>query len=507
MYGRALRFISCILVLLCISTGIMAETPKESTGDEPVAAREKDYDWVLGICEPRIETGIDPSLSLLTQGFMTRVLETIINSSGDILRSAQEIEGIEQSRIDEASSRIEKTIVSKIGERDQLLFKGFTAWKYNTLLNKAIASIKEQQELLAIERSRNYVVPQTARLRFHATNEGGALLDVVKEGEESSFASKNSLDAVLSSSLREHYGSLVFSWAVYRRWDDSVVMEDEIVFTRHSRDDSADETARSILSRLTGRPLALVAIRALPEETHVEIDGRRVDISRPGLLNAGKHRLSIDREGYHPLSATFTLEGGESIVMRPLMRTLELRETAIEVHAVPLDSKGDYEISDTPVLDNVSVTLNNQFAGKTPLSLSLLTGETHILGLSLPGYESRTILYQSDGSALAQFALPVLQKDTMSVKLTRKAFYRAFGWFFLSVPLAMIATGIHDSYSEALGRTGDAVYSTGNIVSLVSMGALWTGSAVLLGNTVWHFTYYLKASDNTGVEEHSQRGK
>ncbi len=506
MHGRSFRFSLLFLLFFSLSFSVMAKSDDESTGDdEVIPAREQDFDWVLGVCEPRIPETLDPSSSILAEGFMTRFLGLLVNSSAEITRSELEIDGIEQSRIEAASASIQKNLLAKISERDLLLFKGYSNWKYTSLLNKAVASIDEQHELLAIERSHSYAVPEKARLRFHATNEGGTLLSFDKEGDMDSFAATNALDAMLITGMREHYGYLVFSWKLYRRWERAVVMEDEIMFSRHSRDEAADETARLLASRLSGHALSLVAIRSLPSNSHVAIDGRRIVPDQTYILNVGKHHVTVDSEGYHPLSAFFNLAGADSIVLRPDMRPVELSDTIIEVYAD--ESVNQDTETGLQLLGGVSVTLNNEYSGETPLTLALPLGETHILGFSKPGYESRSILYQHDGQARAQFMLPVLQRDKQGVKLSRKAFYKAFGMFFLSVPLAMIATGVHDSYNDALASTGNAVYSTGELLSLISMGALWTGSAVLLGNTVWHFTHYLKASNDSGVEDYNERGK
>lgn len=128
--------------------------------------------------------------------------------------------------------------------------------------------------------------------------------------------------------------------------------------------------ARQTLTAELTPSWAPVTVTSEPAGADVLVDGEHVAETPAELeLEAGRRALELRLDGYNAWRDTITVNADEP------------RELPV-VELEPAD--GRVELVSTP--SDAAVSLNGQFAGRTPLTLSLEPGRTHALAISKPGY-------------------------------------------------------------------------------------------------------------------------
>lgn len=134
--------------------------------------------------------------------------------------------------------------------------------------------------------------------------------------------------------------------------------------TRQSRNlEAGDEVQfRSVLAR------ARLAVQTTPSDVTVTIDGEEVGTTPlEGSIGAGPHELRLSREGYRPVTRTFSAERGTVTRLRDTL------QTAI----------GTLTVTSLP--DSAAVELGEQSLGKTPLTTEVREG-SYTLRVRQGGY-------------------------------------------------------------------------------------------------------------------------
>ena len=111
-------------------------------------------------------------------------------------------------------------------------------------------------------------------------------------------------------------------------------------------------------------------------EVYSSIEGDGVSVGNTpfmGTLLEGKHLLTIKMPGYKSVEQPLSITAGDTIELAP-------------IYLEKLD--GQLELSTTP--SKVSVTLNGQYQGITPLTIYLAAGQRHQLSLFKDGYQQKT---------------------------------------------------------------------------------------------------------------------
>ncbi|MGQ0618448.1 MAG: PEGA domain-containing protein [Panacagrimonas sp.] len=116
---------------------------------------------------------------------------------------------------------------------------------------------------------------------------------------------------------------------------------------------------------------APVSIASRPGGAEILVDGAVVGRTPQTVeVGAGAHELTLQRAGYQTWRDRFTVRAGEPLKLA-------------EAKLVP--ASGNLRISSEPA--GAAVTVNGEFRGQTPLSLSLAPGRSHRLRLSAPGHQ------------------------------------------------------------------------------------------------------------------------
>lgn len=190
-----------------------------------------------------------------------------------------------------------------------------------------------------------------------------------------------------------------------------------------------DKIFLSLADAVTGRPWATLEIKAEPGDALVFVDDKLAGIGRVKLayVEPKEYRISLYADGHDVFEETLTLEAGSS------------RSLTFPLNPNPLP-----EILVDSFPQGADVYLGAMKKGQTPLPLPS-GGAPDILSLSLSGYKTRVLPSNAAGAA-GPHALP---RSVFSwndrVEIKREEFYRAWGFFVLSLPLPLALYGLYQN--------------------------------------------------------------
>jgi formylglycine-generating enzyme required for sulfatase activity len=137
---------------------------------------------------------------------------------------------------------------------------------------------------------------------------------------------------------------------------------------------------------------ASIGFRSSPSGAEVVVDGRGIGLTPlDAELGAGPHRVTVRKPGFKPSSRRFT-------VVANTPEDLPVFELE------PADARVRVESSPT----GATVTVGQQFAGQTPLEVTVPPDREHVIRLAKAGYEPVTerVLLPPEGSRRLEITLP-----------------------------------------------------------------------------------------------------
>ncbi len=194
-----------------------------------------------------------------------------------------------------------------------------------------------------------------------------------------------------------------------------------------------------VLTQVLGRDWAAVAVETGDSEARIVIDGRTAGYGdlHERFLRPGSYRVeAVDRAGRRR-SEVVTLEAGErrdlSLVVGPSPRTTaQLRTEPAEAN----------------------LYLQSRRLGRTPLELELPERDQLAL-IRRDGYlDSRMVLGPRTEAEFERSLQPDTEDQSARLLDRRNRFYRAFGYFVLSVPVTLVLNGVYENLSSAVPRDG-----------------------------------------------------
>lgn len=157
---------------------------------------------------------------------------------------------------------------------------------------------------------------------------------------------------------------------------------------------------------ITGEMTGKILFAVNPSEASVKVDGEAVDISQEVELTYGIHKISLEAEGYEPLtkyiqvgseyaSLSFTLEESEG-EEEEKDDSSESTESSSDVSEVENAVTGNRVYIDGP--QDVEVYLDGNYIGVSPVNFKKVTG-SHTITLRKSGYQAKsyTIYLYDDG--------------------------------------------------------------------------------------------------------------
>jgi hypothetical protein len=127
-----------------------------------------------------------------------------------------------------------------------------------------------------------------------------------------------------------------------------------------------------------------------------------------------------------------------------------------------------------------------------PLTVPL-SGRREIVTAYAPGREQAVSVLPAAGDVSLSLALAL--DDGLGpggrVSAAKDRFYKALGWFFVSLPVSSLATGASSLYSEATTRHYDSGLVSASSLSGIVAGVSIAASAALALNAIIYLSRYL----------------
>ena len=490
-YKPPIVFICIALIILMPLSDLFALGSRETVELEPKV--EKDTS-VVYICA--VDTSLLPQEQQIAGHRIVHSILQLVNQTPERTRTTMESALYRDSLWREQKQSTGKALADAWGERDSLLFKGYSRQKYESELQrvqKSIRTLQEKQQYLA---DNPPLVASTAKLVLHKDNQNGTFAAIPADGDKNRFCGERRVDLLLSSSLKSFYNRWLFSYEVYRSVDDLILFSDSIVFSPEELDTIFDQVASSLYQVLSGSPTGAAKITTDPVSASIFVNNSFQGRGQTPVLEGppGTLTVEITDSAFYPVE--FSLEREAQSLSTATIALEPIARSALQIIG-PKDKQ-------------LRLYINGLYSGTTPLNITL-PNRVNQTKDSLKSLYSLRILAE-DGSDSETQPLPliissqpgtitiseemIVPKPAHPVEQARKQFYGAFGRFWLALPVAFILNGVADTYSDSythsensdlLSRARTSYYSAQGASVLSGLFLLESlyrlGSYVYIANT------------------------
>ena len=390
-----------------------------------------------------------------------------------------------------AKSRTEaaKALQVKRGERDLLIYKGERSWKYRKNLKAVDEAIEKLEENLAQIEALAPVVEGKPVFALSEANLNGIYPAPPAQGGEYRFCTEQKADAFLTGSLSEYHGRIYLDIKMYTVSTRSFIYEDSILFSSEDLTGAMDEISGRLAAAAAGIRPAAVLVHASPPDAIVLVDGSyagRGEMEEMYMHSPGEAEIELRADNYQ--SVSFPLE----------LRAGELAELYFDLTPLSLAAFG-VTVPDSP---GSRVYLGSLYVGETPHVLQLPGTQYAYISVETPEGEAGSVVYKDnevvkgraqfirnynapDEGGTAAFSTRVpINPEEKRVDRARKGFYRAYGAFWVILPVALLTAGVALTYVDAnnyVAATG--YYSDYDTRKKIYDDAV-TGSRVRLAATI-----------------------
>lgn len=250
-------------------------------------------------------------------------------------------------------------------------------------------------------------------------------------------------------------------------------------------DRAVEALATELATVILGRPWGTVRVTAEPADAEIRVDGELVGMgsARVPYLAPGAHDLLVSRTDYAGDEQTVEVVAGSvrdvSVVLRPL---------AAKTVRIESDPAG------------AAVYLQSSWQGTTPLSVDVASRPVQG-SLRLEGYRETQFLLDQDSPERRRYILSPAVGDPAALFERRKdAFYAALGWFVLSVPVPLVASGVRDTmvtaYEQSISADRSRFIALANVFHGSYLGGLALSGGLLV-NAALKLAGYIMAGDRS----------
>ncbi|GAB4370682.1 MAG: hypothetical protein Kow009_07100 [Spirochaetales bacterium] len=339
---------------------------------------------------------------------------------------------------------LKRTRISELKRLDELLRKRdqvalFTHTEqerstYVVLTEQIHESLQRIQDLEKLDPVGTPLEEEEKPLKWADVNEKGELLPPVRSTYRNACKEAR-IDYLVSGEVEEVYED-VFSLRVvlYSDIAEEVLYEKETMGTSDEVETLVEQLLPDVVTIILGMEWGSLEIRVQPSDAGIFLDGSLVGIGtvRKPFLPVGVYHVEVQRSGYQMITQEVSLVPHQWSRLDLSMEPLSLSPMRI-----------------TSLPEGASVYLGAQRGGDTPLFLDAADSDS-IGRIEKEGYKSYVFPVES-GEGQGQDMQVVLPKDLVPwkarIEKKREDFYKAFGWFVLSLPLPVLLYGYYENES------------------------------------------------------------
>ena len=411
------------IFLITVSLGFPYGIGAEESLKEPTELR-------AGVGEFRVHVE-SPTLKQLGQTVGRMFLEKLQALEKKRIHPAERegfIRGlVKKSRIEEL-----KKLDELYRKRDQLALSSLKEKEKNAyieLTTRIHESLQRIRYLDSLDPKEVTLKQEEKPLKWVEANLKGELLAPVRSTYRDACREAR-IDYLVTGEIEEIFQDIISVRVIlYSDIEGKVLFERETMGT--TREPLVDQLLPELVTHLLGIEYGTLEIAVQPKDAGIFLNGKLVGIgkTRKPFLPAGEYRVEIQRPGYQFLSQEILITPGEQ-------RNIEVILEAVAVEP--------FQIASLP--SNATFYVGAERKGATPLYLEEAAIDS-IGRLEKEGYKASVFPLGSQPQDL-QVVLP---KDLFSwkdrIERKREDFYRAFGWFVLSLPLPILLYGYYENES------------------------------------------------------------
>lgn len=382
----------------------------------------------------------------LASGFSRLLLQELDGIETHLLSPAERA-AIATGRLDEHRTTAARELDAAITRRDELFFRrpppGDTAREQ---ADAAVDDARERLDALLAATPRLVSVPERAPIDWWAAHTDGSLLDPSATGHTDGEPTAEQIDGIRARAQADGIDLLVFGrletveqYALVDVYVYSSVLHRIVYHDRtagQAREVLADvrRIAEGVATVLLGREHGGIAITTNVPDAVISVDGTVVGYGDAELRYAEPETrlVTVTAPGFGAVEDAVVLIGGETVA----------RDYTLE----PV-TRGEIRLTTTP--SSASVFLNSIWVGVTPLSISRPSVRQQVR-LEAEGYFDSRFRVGPDSPEMISRDLRAANIDwDLEIQEMRDGFYRALGWFVLSVPVPMFLFGAYQSVAAA----------------------------------------------------------
>ena len=438
------------------------------------------------------------------------------------IRNNDEISRYEELAMISASHQAAVRLAAKRAERDALLFRGMTDWKYK----KEIARIdSELRELEAAYKKAEEEIPLIAEKPLFIISEqntAGSFPLPPEKGREEAFLKTNNADVFLEGRFRLFHERIFAEFRLFTRGA-SFIYEDSTIFSQEDLNIAADELKIRFLTALVNSPPAQLRLTSTPEQAQLEVNDRLVKSGDVIELAPGPVTVRATAGDHQSIVKEIELEGGDSVEI-----AFELKPFTMETLGIDLGGPGSSVYMGAMYLGgNMAAGSNNdkvETAGeideatdKTKIAIEIKKEtEPRFFSVYVPVGQYRYLRMETEdgltgevivkGTPNDEVRIITLQprklpgKNDKPVEDKRRKFYGAYGRFWIALPVAFFTYGLFQlyDYSNKASSGNPNMYTGKKTSSNITIGA-WSVAGVFLAETLIRMGIYINAASKESI--------
>jgi hypothetical protein len=257
--------------------------------------------------------------------------------------------------------------------------------------------------------------------------------------------------------------------------------EDNIIFSIEDTQTALNEVAIKLVAVISGAPSGALTIRAEPADALILVDGAFAGIGEVSAMEYPPGEVVIESyaDNHEVFSTKLEINSGELADL-----FINLSPLALEALTV-----------DTPETD-AALYRGALYVGQTPFTLDVPFNQTEYFYMKNDDGEAKVVV-SGGATELVNIELqPFSDPEEQRVAQARRAFYNAFGRFWIALPIAVVfgamATAEGNAYKNLSSNNQD-LYNGATRDYYISIG-LWVVFGLTAADSIYRILRYTQVS-------------
>ncbi|GMO55339.1 MAG: hypothetical protein Ta2G_14440 [Termitinemataceae bacterium] len=376
-------------------------------------------------------------------------------------------------------------IAEKQMERDKQVFLGLSDIQYKA----AIKRIDSELEVLHQTYKQTVLVPPKIALSptfsMNEDTTNNLFPSPPEVGSEASFCSTQKVDGFVKGKITEYYGRFYVQVALWTLYSRKYVYSDSVIFSVNDLNVAVKELTDRLENEIAGMQSAGIRIHAVPENAVIvvgEFFGGRGDVEFSNFT-PGDVEISVYADKYITTTATINLKEDELADVTVELVPEETSNFSIEAEGLPPEEKA-------LVYDGAL------YIGEAPIALSGPTDKFKQFNLITDTNKTaQTVFKIADGNIKLKLKPEPAEGRT---EKARKAFYGAYGRFWISLPFFILTNSLAESLlNDAKIHNSQEIFDKYLTMHWVRVGTGVVAAGFLAETLVRIFIYVYQANKPT----------